>query len=409
MISDTAAVCEAVEKAEFLTEVSTTRRPTLGATDVAKFCAATAFKLARARLKARFTDDNRDVDRYEQELGKFSQCDLAGWKTCVEEYVRLQLGRGKIPYRTHRVDDNFVIDDRLPSDAKIVLVSDWGTGQDQAKRLLRKIKTEEDPDVVIHLGDIYYSGTEREVRQYFYAIWQDILGIPEVPWGEKLADLTTRPATFTLSGNHDMYAGGKPYYTLIDMLGQPASYFCLRNDHWQFAALDTGFNDANPLDVRSSTSLSDTEVDWLKDRIAQSDGRKTVLLSHHQLFSAYEKIAGEPVNQALLAQVKDVLAQVTAWFWGHEHDLVIYEPFESGGNVLGRCLGHGAIPISIDNRLSEAAAVPLEDVKLDRYESSNMFQHGYVTLHLMDSQAKVAYYQYDTDADRLSELHSETL
>src|SRR5215212_1616445 len=75
MISDTAAVCEAVEKAEFLTEVSTTRRPTLGATDVAKFCAATAFKLARARLKARFTDDNRDVDRYEQELGKFSQCD----------------------------------------------------------------------------------------------------------------------------------------------------------------------------------------------------------------------------------------------------------------------------------------------------------------------------------------------
>jgi len=71
------------------------------------------------------------------------------------------------------------------------------------------------------------------MQNYFYNIWKESLDLTKVP-------------TFTLAGNHDMFCGGAPYYKLIDQLGQPASYFCLRNDNWQFLAMDTGLHDNNP-------------------------------------------------------------------------------------------------------------------------------------------------------------------
>src|SRR5208337_3165557 len=124
----------------------------------------------------------------------------------------------QIPYVVWKNLGDFVIDDgkSLPSEASVAVVGDWGTGQDAAKLVLRQI-ADKKPDVVIHLGDIYYSGTEFEVNNYFLQPWTQIL------------NLATNPIpTFSLAGNHDMYCGGVPYYNLIKTLGQPASYFCLR-------------------------------------------------------------------------------------------------------------------------------------------------------------------------------------
>src|SRR5262249_35655520 len=131
-------------------------------------------------------------------------------------------------------------------------------------------------------------------------------------------------------------------------LGQQASYFCLRNDAWQFLAMDTGYNDFNPFTVSSHvTSLTEIEANWHLEKIQQAGGRKTVLLSHHQLFSAYEPIGGEAVNPNLLATFKDCLGNVAIWFWGHEHRLDIYAPYL--GLQRGRCLGCSAIPVFVEN------------------------------------------------------------
>jgi len=46
---------------------------------------------------------------------------------------------------------------------------------------------------------------------------------------------------------------------------------------------------------------------------------KTILLSHHPLFGAFEDINGQPVNELLLQQAHDLLPHMTACFWGHEH------------------------------------------------------------------------------------------
>jgi 3',5'-cyclic AMP phosphodiesterase CpdA len=297
-----------------------------------------------------------------------------------------------------------VIADRLPASATIALIGDWGTGQESARRLLAKVASRK-PDVVVHLGDVYYSGTENEVKNYFYAIWQKVLGTPKVAWGSSLTDTAAKPATFHLSGNHDMYAGGGPYYTVIRMLGQPASYFCLRNDNWQFIALDTGLHDSNPLTQGAPTSLEDTEVAWLKDKARTAGGRKTVLLSHHQLFSATDRFDGNAVNGRLLGQVRDVLPGVTAWLWGHEHSLVIYKRFQ---NVLARCIGHGAFPVPVDLDAAAAADVPLEDVRLDTDHAGGLFLHGYSVVKLNGRDATATYYQYNADTDEEIEKFKET-
>jgi hypothetical protein len=373
--------------------------PDVAARDVgqtAKFCSTTAFKLAKAKLLG----NSADAARLQAELtAQMGPCDPK-WAQVVAIYVAHKAALQAIPYRRHTQLSDFVIDGRLPDKCRVALLADWGTGDDGARLLLRQI-AEKNPDVVIHLGDVYYSGTDHEFQNYFYKIWQPTLGIEKVNWGDK-PTAPTKPATFSLAGNHDMYAGGGPFYTALDMLGQPASYFCLRNDNWQFIAMDTGLHDSNPVDQTKPTFLEDTEVAWVKDKVANAGGRKTILLSHHQLFSTFEKIGGDAVNQALLKQLGDILPQVTAWFWGHEHNLVVYDEFQG---VLGRCIGHGAFPVGVDELGKPNPQVPIQAIALaPDTEDGGLFQHGYVIIDLDGPAAQTTYYQFDAGSQDEVEL-----
>ncbi len=376
-----------------------------GLVDTAKFCSVTALRLAKAQIKAHFTGDYTEVTSLHTQLDTpFGQCD-AKWGEVLAIYVANRIAAGTIPYRRYTNLQDFVITDRLPNKAKVAIVADWGTGQPAAKALLAQVAAHK-PDVVIHLGDVYYSGTQSEVQNYFYAIWQQTLGIPKVPWGSKLTDFKTGPATFHLPGNHDMYAGGGPYYAVIDMLGQPASYFCLRNDHWQFVAMDTSLHDSNPTTVNDATKMDDLEVVWMKDKIANAGGRKTMLLSHHPLYTAFDKIGGGAVNQNLLASTKDILPQVAAWLWGHEHNMVIYK---KQMNVLGRCIGHGAFPVSQDPPCPvKFPEIPLEDVSLS-LDKGGFYRHGYVIMDMNNADAHLSYIQFDADAGTENVLFQEDI
>ncbi|PWU11334.1 MAG: hypothetical protein C5B51_02800, partial [Terriglobia bacterium] len=364
---------------------------TQGVTDVAKFCATAAFQLARAKAKEILTGDASDVRRFEAELGaQFGTCD-ARWSECIAEYLKQRTNSQPIPYRRHQNLGDFVIEGPLTSTARVALVGDWGTGDTTAKLLLRQI-AQKKPDVVIHLGDVYYSGTPHEFQNYFYGVWQNMFGLPAVKWGDK-ANGVSKPATFTLSGNHDMYAGGQPYYSVIDMLGQPASYFCLRNADWQFIAMDTGLHDNDPTNA-SVTFLEDSEAAWVKDKIQTANGRKTVLLSHHQLFTTFESIGseGNRINQKLEAELQDVLPQVTVWYWGHEHDFVVYPKFR---NVLARCIGHGSVPVGFNQIGQPDAKVPFENFRLAVDTDGGLFQHGYAIMELNGPAATVKHYAFD--------------
>jgi hypothetical protein len=143
----------------------------------------------------------------------------------------------------------------------------------------------------------------------------------------------------------------------------------------------------------------------VKDKIRTAGGRKSVLLSHHQLFSAAERFDGKPVNYRLFDQLGDVLPGVAAWLWGHEHSLVIYKRFQ---NVLGRCIGYGAFPVPVDLDNAADAEVPLEDAHLDTDDAGGLFLHGYTIVTLQGRTATARYYQYNADTAEEIEKFKET-
>jgi predicted phosphodiesterase len=335
----------------------------------AKYCSSIWWEIAKAQVAC----DRQAEQKWRDQLGQFTSCDVR-YAQAAEQYVAFKLKQGKTPYIVWKNLGDFIVDWKVPAQARIAILGDWGTGQADARALLQAI-ARKNPDVVIHLGDIYYAGTEFEVENYFENIWKSTFDL-------------TKIRTFTLAGNHDMYSGGVPYYQLIRRLGQPASYFCLRNDDWQFVALDTGLHDCDALDAQP-TYLEDTEVAWLNDKIATSSSRRTVLLSHHQLFTANENIGGQSVNTRLLGQVGPILPKVDLWLWGHEHNQVIYRKWQG---VLARCLGHGAYPVGVTEIPAKPRFdVPMESVALTKGDAFH--SHGYAMMELDGPLARVSYYQ----------------
>jgi hypothetical protein len=360
---------------------------------IARVCAEMALRYMKALALA----DNKTL---EQLRGEFiaSTCDPA-WLTTLEEYRRYigpDGNRKPIPYiRAKDIGPNVI---EIGSDARIALVADWGTGSIPAMDVLSAISSNK-PDIFIHLGDVYYSGTSAEYQSNFLTPVSNI-----VRKGSPLP-------IFALSGNHDMYCGGEGFYNAINTLNNPpfrqlASFFCLRSadEKWQLLGLDTGLHDDSPLSVSDAvTRLEDDELDWHCARIREFSGR-TILLSHHQLFSAFSPIGipdafggRSPTNPLLLAALRRMTAEkeVAAWFWGHEHTLSIYKPFN--GLERGRCLGHGAVPVSILDDiykpLCNLKEIPgtMEGTHLGTH--GNIYNHGYAVLQLAGNNCHARYYE----------------
>jgi hypothetical protein len=75
----------------------------------------------------------------------------------------------------------------------IAIMADWGAPNDTAKMISKLIK-DKGPDYVIHLGDVYYAGTQLEC-QAVLDMWP-------------LCDATGTPLvdrSFALNGNHEMF------------------------------------------------------------------------------------------------------------------------------------------------------------------------------------------------------------
>lgn len=252
-----------------------------------------------------------------------------------------------------------VIDWQIPKNGKVAVIGDWGTGMDDAKALLADIVTNHKPDCIIHLGDIYYAGESSECSANFTDVITAVFN--ENNGG-------TRIPVFTIPGNHEYYSYGYPYFSILPGLNsqhsnmlQEASYFCLtvQDTNWQFLAMDTGYDDADPLNSINTfdqgPELRASEVEWHQDKLSNVD-ITTILLSHHQLFSANAKINGSAEasgnkayqNSSLYKNFQPYFAdRVAAWLWGHEHNMAIYQ---NGllGLAKGRLIGSSAYQETMD-------------------------------------------------------------
>jgi hypothetical protein len=274
------------------------------------------------------------------------------------QWVRSKLAEG---IRLFRKKARFIENPTPPVEVKdrfrIVVVGDWGSGIPRAQKIgaeMRKAVAEARasgmPVHAVHLGDVYYSGWGHEYNKRFLPFW------PVEPQEAETV------GSWCLNGNHDMYSGGHAYYGVA--LGdarfrkwhQGSSFFSLVNGHWKILGLDTSWEDH---------ALVKPQPEWLRDELKNGGGRKTLLFSHHQLFSAYEEVAADVPDTAgpILTQFP-----VTSWFWGHEHRCVLYGPKANVG--FARCLGSGGIPVYMSHKETDPYVPPAT------YEYRKYIQNG---------------------------------
>jgi hypothetical protein len=223
----------------------------------------------------------------------------------------------------------------LAPDARVILLGDWGTGLPGAVAVAEAIGHRLDQgrgreQHVIHLGDVYYSGWREEYETRFLPHWP-------------VARNDQQILCWTLNGNHDMYSGGHGYfgYVLHDPRFRghwrgdpereaPSSYFSIENDCWQLLGLDSAYSDHD---------LAGSQAQWVAGKLGGE--RRTILLSHHQPFSAYERVGG-----GMTGKITQAVGQhhLDAWFWGHEHRCGVYANDPVPWLGFGSCLGNGGVP-----------------------------------------------------------------
>jgi hypothetical protein len=312
-------------------------------------------------------------------------------------------------------DPNYaVINWTLPNDAVVGIIGDWGTGLPDAAALLTDLMRNHNPAAIIHLGDIYYSGTPTECQTAYASVFTDVFNAT-LGQGKRIP-------VFTLAGNHDYYAFGYGFYAMFNGInnaiagaGQVATYFSLRtaDDGWQFLAMDTGLNDSDPADQidpwYAGPSLQPSEVQWLQLQLRRFPGA-TVLLSHHQLFSANAKLNGMLSPYSDLPYLNPYLVNaflpyfttdVAAWLWGHEHNFVLYE---NGlfGLAKGRLIGCSAYEelVSANPYKVNYDEVPyLDPTKYQLGSDAGYYNHGYAVIDLSrrsqpTDPISIQYYQF---------------
>ena len=258
------------------------------------------------------------------------------------------------PYQSYPANGDsgvYRLQSAVPSrnEITIALLSDWASDTSESDSIAHLV-SRHNPDYTIHLGDVYFVGSPKEVEENFTA--------PHASW------YYGPSGSLALSGNHEMYSNGNAFFQhLLPSMyiqegeirkTQQAGFFCLETDYWRIIGIDTGYTSVErPLvEIVSPPDchLRKEQLDWLRDIVKigdPNDKRGIVILSHHPYVSAfredYEK-PGKQIQELLANSEREIV-----WFWGHDHRLVIYNKTSKakGPIAYGRCLGHGGLPVEV--------------------------------------------------------------
>jgi hypothetical protein len=165
---------------------------------------------------------------------KFDTQDWIGWASVVWEKIKHLKKHDLLPAPP-------IAPEPMPEQVRIGILGDWGTGLYGARPCVQSLMNDPQSfDMMVHLGDVYYSGTKKEVQDRFLALW---------PYRNGAINRA-------INSNHEMYSGGYAYFDdTLPRFGQQASYFTHQNTHWTLIGLDLAYNDHD---------IDDAQLTWLE-------------------------------------------------------------------------------------------------------------------------------------------------
>lgn len=246
---------------------------------------------------------------------QFDEGDISGWVGSLFAWWRkIKPEKWRAPAkRAERIGDGT----RL----RVAVLGDWGTGLYGAPECASSIERDGQYDLLIHLGDVYYSGTPKEVRENFLELWPDLPGT----------------VSRACNSNHEMYSGGEGLFKeTLPAFGQQATPFAVETEEWLLVGLDSAYEEHD---------LAHDQAAWLEALVSSAGERKVLLFCHHQPFSLLSKQGPELVGK--LAPLLES-GRIFGWYWGHEHRCVVYDRHPAW-RLHGRCIGHGGMPYYRDD------------------------------------------------------------
>lgn len=287
-------------------------------------------------LPAGFNFDGMDLSTIPVDPGKTkfeTNADILGWIFFSGPHYLLP--SKKYPFHSHDIkaysQGNNFIDTMEEATAgkpvEVAVFADFGTGYYHSRYIAKQLKEAKYP-YAVHLGDVYYSGTQSEFDDYFI---------------KELDPILNDTCLYTLNSNHEMFSGSVPYFKyLVKRLSNPkqkqrGSYFCLRNSKFNLIGIDTDYYD------ESRYKNAKLKI-WLENRLLE--GRKAGQMNI--LFSANEPYEHNSTDLTDLINIdlRKLLIEkelVDLWFWGNVHYCALYDR-SSKLPFIGSCVGHGGYP-----------------------------------------------------------------
>jgi hypothetical protein len=277
----------------------------------------------------------------------------------------------------------------IPDQVTIALAGDFGTGNfgadDSPSTKISKFIPSLNPQLTIHLGDVYYAGTSGEESSKLMNFW---------PKGSS--------GSFTLNSNHEMYSGGGPYFNeavggpVFNKFQSPFSFFALENSKWIIVGLDSAYN-AGVLSLYMDGSLGDNAQLPFLQGLAQKgekEKKKLIVLTHHN--GLPENGVQPSVPLKLFTEVMSAFRGVSPpayWYWGHVHAGVAYEPLDDQNGLLCRCVGHSALPWGLASDLQTSPKVQwFEKCNAKDPEDPLRVYNGFVLLRLDGTNLTETFY-----------------
>lgn len=224
-------------------------------------------------------------------------------------------------------------------EVKIAIAGDWGTRNLSSASIGQNILAK-NPDITIHLGDVYYAGEMDQERQFV---------------GDWPAGVNSKYPAFALNSNHEMYSGGQGYFRVALQNAkfsaqQRLSYFALELPKWVIVGLDSAYDAPHKVwQLYQTGNLNQVQIDWIRDVTAKARGagKKIVALTHHHGLDVSGVMVPNFFNQVMDAFAVDAdWRGPDYWYWGHVHGVLVFNALRISKQVVlrGRCVGHGGVP-----------------------------------------------------------------